>query len=97
YLPRSLIDRPKSGFGIPLHLWLRDPLRDWAEALLDESRLRREGFFNPSPIRRIWEEHLSGSKNFAHHLWDILMFQLWFEHSRYPLVPNRWPHLACEP
>jgi asparagine synthase (glutamine-hydrolysing) len=82
YLPRSLIDRPKSGFGIPLHLWLRGALRDWAEALLDESRLRREGFFNPSPIRRIWDEHLSGSKNFAHHLWDILMFQLWFEHSR---------------
>ncbi|MEW6682142.1 MAG: asparagine synthase (glutamine-hydrolyzing) [Nitrospirota bacterium] len=79
YVPKALIERPKTGFGIPLDRWLRGPLREWAEELLDEKRLKDEGFFNPAPIREKWLEHLSGKRSWQYHLWDVLMFQAWKE------------------
>ena len=82
HVPRELIERPKMGFGIPLHDWLRGPLRPWAEALLDEARLRNEGYFHPEPIRQKWAEHLSGQRNWAPQLWSVLMFQAWLEHEK---------------
>lgn len=79
YVPQDLIERPKQGFGIPLDAWLRGPLRDWADALLDEARLDHEGYLRSEPIRRKWREHLSGRRNWQHWLWNVLMFQAWRE------------------
>ena len=82
YVPPRLFERPKMGFGVPLGAWLRGPLRAWGENLLDEKRLRSEGFFDPVPIRRKWNGHLSGRENAQYYLWNILLFQAWLSAGR---------------
>ncbi|MGD9859930.1 MAG: asparagine synthase (glutamine-hydrolyzing) [Marinobacterium sp.] len=79
HVPREMIERPKKGFSVPLGQWLRGPLRDWAEALLNEQRLAQEGYFVPCAVQRVWSEHLQGKRNHARKLWSILMFQAWLE------------------
>ena len=81
YVPNSLIDRPKMGFGVPIGQWLRTDLRSWAEDLLTEDALIDGALLDPAPIRKAWQEHLSGRRNWEHRLWAVLMFQSWRSHA----------------
>jgi len=81
YVPRKLMERPKMGFGIPLDSWLRGPLREWAEELLAENRLRKEGYLDPVAIRMAWKKHSAGQASYGYRLWSVLMFQAWLENE----------------
>jgi asparagine synthase (glutamine-hydrolysing) len=79
YVPRNLIERPKSGFGIPVGEWLKGPLQEWAEDLLSEQKLKNGGYFDVKQVRKVWEQHSSGKKNQQYQLWSVLMFQAWLD------------------
>jgi asparagine synthase (glutamine-hydrolysing) len=81
YVPRELVDRPKSGFAIPVAQWLRGPLREWAEDLLSESRLRQEGILDSAVVRGVWKEHLDGY-DWSQRMWAVLMLESWIEESK---------------
>ena len=82
YVPQSLVDRPKMGFGVPIDAWLREGIRDWAESYLDEQRLRSEGYFDANVIRQTWLQHQKGASENGGPLWTILMFQQWLERCK---------------
>jgi asparagine synthase (glutamine-hydrolysing) len=79
HVPEGLINRPKMGFEVPIGLWLRGPLKDWAAALLDRDRLGREGWFDADVVARHWDEHLAGKANWGLQLWPVCVFQAWLE------------------
>ena len=79
YVPRELIERPKVGFAVPIGIWLRGPLKDWAANLLEPTRLNREGYLDPARVKQMWDEHQRGQRNWQHPLWCVLMFQAWLE------------------
>ena len=82
YVPNDLIDRPKMGFGVPIGSWLRGPLRPWAEELLDENLIRKDGYLCVDKVKQMWLQHISGKRNWQHQLWTILMFQAWLMNNR---------------
>jgi asparagine synthase (glutamine-hydrolysing) len=88
YVPRSLVDRPKMGFGFPLGEWLRGSLREWAEGLLDVRRLREQGLLDPEQISKLWKEHQNGTRDWQFQLWDVLMLQAWWETNGIAPLPS---------
>ena len=82
YLPKRLLKRPKMGFGVPLDQWLRGPLKNWAEDLLNPTSLRACGLLKPEPITERWIEHQTGDRNWHHFLWNVLMFEAWRQSNR---------------
>jgi len=81
HVPKQLINRPKMGFGVPIGEWMKGPIRDWAEDLISEQKLNTHGLLNGGAIRQKWDEHLGGRRNWQYHLWDVLMFQSWWDGS----------------
>jgi asparagine synthase (glutamine-hydrolysing) len=84
HVPTGLVERRKTPFGAPLAAWLRGPLRDWAEELLSERRLRDDGYLEPSGVRQRWHQHLAGERNWQHHLWGVLMFNSFLDRWKPP-------------
>ena len=79
YVPKEMYDRPKKGFSVPIEEWLRGPLREWTEDLLNSDRLKQDGVFQAEPIQKMLKEHTSGKRRWHHQLWNILMFQAWLD------------------
>jgi asparagine synthase (glutamine-hydrolysing) len=84
HVPAHLVERRKTPFGAPLGEWLRGPLRDWAEDLLSERRLRDDGYLDAAPVRDRWSQHLAGERNWQHHLWGVLMFNAFLDRWKPP-------------
>jgi asparagine synthase (glutamine-hydrolysing) len=89
YIPAEMMDRPKQGFGVPINRWLRGPLREWAESLLDEDRLRSEGYLDPGLVREVWNANQAGRGAWHFRLWDILMFEGWLKENQGKRTANR--------
>jgi len=93
YVPRELVERPKTGFGVPIGEWLRGPLREWAEALLDEDLLRNGNLIDAALVRAMWTDHLSGQTGLEYQLWTVLMLQAWIMETGISDIPR----MTCSP
>lgn len=81
HVPKALVDRPKVGFGVPIHEWLRADLREWCEDMLAPDRMRRQGYIDADYVQKIWREHVRGKRDWSYCLWEVLMFQSWLENA----------------
>lgn len=100
YVPAELIDRPKQGFSVPIHTWLRGPLKDWAAHLLDPKRLSNAGLIDPAIAQRYWQQHLKGQADWRYPLWNLLMFEAWRETwmtTPEPKTPKPTTRVLSEP
>lgn len=79
YVPKNITERPKAGFGIPVGIWMRDQLRDWAESYLNENLIKAQGILNYGYVQKIWSQHLKGNQDHTVRLWNILMLSSWLE------------------
>ena len=79
HVPNELTKRPKMGFGVPIDSWLQGPIKEWAESLINPSKIKNQGYLNSDLIQKIWQEHLSGERNWQAKLWNVLIFQSWLE------------------
>ena len=95
YVPPELIDRPKMGFEVPIGLWLRGPLKDWAGDLLAHDRIAQDGWFDPALVQRIWKEHINGQANWGMQLWPVVTFQAWLD--TWHVRPDRTGRLPSSP
>jgi asparagine synthase (glutamine-hydrolysing) len=95
HLPTELVDRPKTGFAMPVGEWLRGDLSDWAEDLLDPSAMRQQGYFDTARVQQRWEEHLARRRDSASAIWAILMFQSWLRNSKQGGLSAAIPHHAA--
>jgi asparagine synthase (glutamine-hydrolysing) len=86
HVPKTIMDRPKSGFGVPIEDWLRGPLREWGESLLSAHALKASGYFNADLVERHWHQHLSGERNWHARLWPVLVLQAWEGHRKSALM-----------
>jgi len=77
YVPKSLVDRPKKGFGVPLADWLRGPLKDWANDLLSVQSLHKDGLFDAHLVRAALDDHLTGRRDRHNDLWPVLVATQW--------------------
>jgi asparagine synthase (glutamine-hydrolysing) len=88
YVPKEMIERPKSGFGLPIADWLRGPLRDWAESLLTKQAVKTSAMFDYEKVQGVWREHISGRYDRQTRLWPILMFQAWYSNTRQSIASS---------
>ena len=82
YVPSSLVDRPKMGFGVPVAAWLRGPLRDWGAGLVHSIARDDAGILDGDYAQRLWQRHAEGRGDHSYLLWSLIMFQAWRETYR---------------
>jgi asparagine synthase (glutamine-hydrolysing) len=79
HVPPALVDRPKTGFSVPIDAWLRGPLRSFAIDLLSPGRIRTQGLFDADVVSGVLDAHLRGVRDAGHWLWNVLMAQAWLD------------------